>query len=103
MLKTFLLFGAFFFLFILHDIKIFAQQKEDTMIIKSDVKPDTSSKDSAVSEKSVKKKFNPKVATFRSAILPGWGQFYNKKYWKIPIVYGALGTTAGIFFYNLKT
>jgi len=103
MLKTFLLFGAFFFLFILHDIKIFAQQKEDTIIIKSDVKPDTSSKDSAVSEKSVKKKFNPKVATFRSAILPGWGQFYNKKYWKIPIVYGALGTTAGIFFYNLKT
>ncbi|HEY5408257.1 MAG TPA: DUF5683 domain-containing protein, partial [Ginsengibacter sp.] len=50
----------------------------------------------------VKKKFNPKVATLRSAILPGWGQFYNKKYWKIPIVYGALGTTAGIFFYNLK-
>ena len=109
MLKPVLLFGAFFFLFILHDIKIFAQQKEDTMLvkedtmlIKSDVKSDTTRKDSAVSEKSVKKKFNPKVATLRSAILPGWGQFYNKKYWKIPIVYGALGTTAGIFFYNLK-
>jgi len=48
------------------------------------------------------KKHNPKVATLRSAILPGWGQAYNRKYWKIPIVYGALGTTAGIFFYNLK-
>ena len=103
MLKTFLLFGAFFFLFILHDIKIFAQQKEDTMVIKPNVNPDTTTKDSTVSKKSLKKKFNPKVATFRSAILPGWGQFYNKKYWKIPIVYGALGTTAGIFFYNLKT
>ena len=103
MLKTFLLFGAFFFLFMLHDIKIFAQQKEDTILVKSDADPDTTRKDSVVSEKSVKKKFNPKVATLRSAILPGWGQFYNKKYWKIPLVYGALGTTAGIFFYNLKT
>ena len=49
------------------------------------------------------KKYNPKVATFRSAVLPGWGQAYNKKYWKIPIIYGALGTTAGFFFYNLHT
>ena len=49
------------------------------------------------------KKFNPRTATIRSAIIPGWGQAYNKKYWKIPIVYGALGTTAGIFVYNVKT
>ncbi len=49
------------------------------------------------------RKNNPKIATFRSAVLPGWGQAYNKKYWKIPIIYGALGTTAYIFTYNLKT
>lgn len=49
------------------------------------------------------KKFNPKTAAIRSAILPGWGQAYNKKYWKIPIVYAALGTSAGVFFYNVKT
>ena len=36
----------------------------------------------------------PSKATFYSAVLPGLGQAYNKKYWKIPIVYGALG--AGI-------
>ena len=48
------------------------------------------------------KKYNPKVAIIRSAIIPGWGQAYNKKYWKIPIVYGALGTTAYLFFRNLK-
>ena len=48
------------------------------------------------------KAFNPRIATYRSAILPGWGQATNKKYWKIPVVYAALGTTAYIFFRNVK-
>lgn len=45
----------------------------------------------------------PSKAAFYSAVLPGLGQAYNKKYWKIPIVYAALGT--GIYFYidNDKT
>ena len=103
MLKSFLLFGTFLFLFILHDTKIFAQQKEDTLILKGNAKTDTSGKNLLTPYTVVKKKYNPKVATFRSAVLPGWGQFYNKKYWKIPIIYGALGTTAGVFFFNLKT
>jgi hypothetical protein len=51
---------------------------------------------------SVRRLHSPKKATFRSLVLPGWGQAYNKKYWKIPIVYGALGITGGIFIYNLK-
>ena len=102
MLKPFLLFGTFFFLFILHDTKIFAQQKEDTLVLKGNNAADSSGKNILATDTSLKKKYNPKVATLRSAILPGWGQAYNKKYWKIPIIYGALGTTAGIFFYNLK-
>lgn len=40
---------------------------------------------------------SPSRAAFYSALLPGLGQAYNKKYWKIPIVYAALGT--GIYFY----
>jgi hypothetical protein len=45
----------------------------------------------------------PRNAAIRSAILPGLGQIYNKAYWKLPIVYGALGVTGYIFFDNLKT
>ncbi|HLG39666.1 MAG TPA: DUF5683 domain-containing protein [Chitinophagaceae bacterium] len=48
------------------------------------------------------KVYDPKKAVIRSAIFPGLGQIYNKKYWKLPIVYGALGISAGVFFYNLK-
>jgi len=38
--------------------------------------------------------------TIRSAIIPGWGQIYNRKYWKLPIVYAAIGIPAYTFFYN---
>src|SRR5689334_7605614 len=34
----------------------------------------------------------PGRAALYSAIIPGAGQFYNKDYWKIPIIYAALGT-----------
>ena len=90
------------FLLLLPASKIFAQQKEDTLVLKSNT-PDTSGKNLLALDTAIKKKHNPKIATFRSAVLPGWGQAYNKKYWKIPIVYGALGTTAGVFLYNIKT
>lgn len=47
-------------------------------------------------------KYSPRKAIIRSAIIPGWGQIYNKKYWKLPLVYVALGTTTYLFFRNLK-
>lgn len=39
----------------------------------------------------------PSKAAFYSAVLPGLGQIYNRSYWKLPLVYGALGT--GLYFY----
>src|SRR5664279_5150451 len=45
---------------------------------------------------------NYRRATIYSAVLPGAGQFYNKKYWKIPIVYAAIGIPAYLYFDNKK-
>lgn len=40
----------------------------------------------------------PAKAAFYSAVLPGLGQVYNKRYWKIPIIYA--GMAAGVYFYK---
>lgn len=50
--------------------------------------------------KVIVKKLNPTKAGLYSAVLPGLGQFYNKKYWKIPVVWGAVGVGAGIAIWN---
>lgn len=42
----------------------------------------------------------PAKAAFYSAVLPGLGQAYNKKYWKIPLVYGAIGTSIYVYSFN---
>lgn len=47
-------------------------------------------------------KLSPAKAGLYSAVLPGLGQYYNKKYWKIPIVWGAVGTGIGIALWNDK-
>lgn len=43
---------------------------------------------------------NPKRAALMSALVPGLGQIYNKKYWKLPLVYGGLGTAGFFIGYN---
>ena len=41
-----------------------------------------------------------KTATLMSLCLPGLGQAYNKKYWKIPIIYGGIGGFGYMAIYN---
>lgn len=51
----------------------------------------------------VSNKYNPlspSKAAFYSAIFPGGGQIYNKKYWKAPIVWAAMGTSAYYYINN---
>lgn len=47
-------------------------------------------------------RYNPTKAGLYSAVLPGLGQYYNRKYWKIPIVWGGIGTGIGITLWNQK-
>ncbi|MBN1448264.1 MAG: hypothetical protein JXA28_10075 [Bacteroidetes bacterium] len=59
-------------------------QREETAV------PQLEAKDIERVEDSVETK-SPLGAVLRSAVLPGWGQFYNESYWKVPIVLGISG------------
>ncbi len=73
-------------LFILGNNTVFGQSKTEAVLVAKDTL-----KSNNIDP------LTPAKAAFYSAILPGLGQAYNKKYWKIPLVYGALGTS--IYFY----
>ncbi len=42
----------------------------------------------------------PLESALRAAVIPGWGQIYNQKYWKLPLVYGALGGLGYAVYWN---
>ncbi|MWB94613.1 hypothetical protein GON26_09575 [Flavobacterium sp. GA093] len=72
--------------FLLGTVSLFAQAETETVLV---------AKDTTKLEEI--DPLTPAKAAFYSAILPGLGQAYNKKYWKIPLVYGAMGTS--LYFY----
>nr|WP_255596560.1 DUF5683 domain-containing protein [Flavobacterium potami] len=77
--------------FLTGTVSLFAQVKEDTVLVV---------KDTTVYQEI--DPLTPAKAAFYSAILPGLGQAYNKKYWKIPLVYGAIGTSLYFYIDNNK-
>lgn len=85
--------NIFFILFVFFVTFIVAQESDSVSIKKEN---------GLIIEETVvvKEAYNPlapATAAFYSTILPGLGQAYNKKYWKIPIIYAGMG--AGIYFY----
>lgn len=76
--------GMFFF--IMGHTTLFGQVKTDTVLVAKDT----------IKSNDIDP-LTPAKAAFYSAVLPGLGQAYNKKYWKIPLVYGAIGTS--LYFY----
>jgi hypothetical protein len=74
------------FLFIAGNTTVFAQTETEAVLVAKDTL-----KSNDIDP------LTPAKAAFFSAILPGLGQAYNKKYWKIPLVYGAIGTS--LYFY----
>lgn len=84
----------FFLIFFLFIVSIVTAQQDSLTVT-----PDKKQSKKELKEKDYEE-YNalaPSKAAFYSAILPGLGQAYNGSYWKIPIVYGGLGT--GIYFY----
>jgi hypothetical protein len=77
--------------FLLGTVSLFAQAKEETVLVAKDT-----TKMQEIDP------LTPAKAAFYSAILPGLGQAYNKKYWKIPLVYGAIGTSLYFYLDNNK-
>ncbi len=68
--------------------------------------PDSLTPDSTL-RKPIDKKFrmkkSPWIAVGLSAVIPGAGQFYNRSYWKVPVILGLAGYLAYEFFDNNKT
>jgi len=77
--------------FLIGTVSLFAQAKKDTVLVVKDT-----TKYQEIDP------LTPAKAAFYSAILPGLGQAYNKKYWKIPLVYGAIGTSLYFYIDNNK-
>ena len=86
-------------------------QKPDTVAAKSKADSITMKHDSATSKKFVPKITKEKVyhpdslhdphkALMRSLMIPGWGQLYNHRWWKVPFIYGGIGLLIDAVAFN---
>ena len=88
--------NRFFYILLLTGILGFAQSDPDTTLDLKDI---------IVAQDSVSRVYDanrPAKAAFYSAIVPGLGQVYNKKYWKVPLALAAVGIPIYVYTVNDK-
>ena len=93
----------FFWAFTLTIFYASAQEPEDVQSVQDSIVNGLEDEGIVVDGSLKKREINPLApskAAFYSAVLPGMGQLYNKRYWKLPIVWGALGV--GIYAYTFN-
>ena len=93
----------FFALIILCSVNssfLFAQDNQPSISQKAETRSVPQS--SIVNHQSTILPHSPRKATIMSAILPGLGQAYNKKYWKIPVIYAGFAVCAYFITDNQK-
>jgi hypothetical protein len=65
-------------------------------------KTDTTLKTEPIADTLKIKKHSPRKATLMSTIIPGAGQIYNRKYWKVPIIYAGAAAVVYLVDFNKK-
>lgn len=100
---------------LLHDLTDSLVSRTDSLLTAEsvdtlDIADRLDSLEALAAESVVKKKREPFISdsmglsrvSALSVVLPGFGQIYNKQYWKLPILYSTVGASLGMFFYENK-
>lgn len=74
--------------------------QEENLGSESKSQEETVKKEKKRKLKNPNKYYDPKVASRRSAIIPGWGQIYNDSWWKVPLLYGGFAITIYYIDFN---
>jgi len=82
--------------FIFHILFVSVGYSQENKIIKKDTTNNQQEINDTIN------KHRSSKASAMSAILPGLGQVYNHKYWKVPVIYGALGALSYFAVFNYK-